>query len=347
MADNTIIQQGNFTADGSLSTVIDIRSDVDWMRVYNYTAAGTSGGGTDLPFMFYFQRGMATGTGLQWTKLDTVANDPTTVGVLTAPNGFTLFNSGDRSTRLGAAVASTGYTNVVRPIVSTASTAGLASGSIVRLYGFATGQPINGMDFAIDTIVTNTSFRIASALATAPGAAGTNGFYRIIKFDPLFYPPFRYVVNVTAAASAVVTLSVPSLYQVGQKVQFFIPSVYGMTQLDGQVGTITAVTDTVATQTITVNIDTSAFSAFTHPTTTTGANPFSRAVVVPYGMDTGYALSQVPIVDWTSGSLRNIGQLGMQLGGGASAGAAAGPAGASGDAMYWVAGKSFAVDNNI
>jgi hypothetical protein len=120
-----------------------------------------------------------------------------------------------------------------------------------------------------------------------------------------------------------------------------------MTQLNGAVGTITAVNDAVATQTITVNIDTSAYTAFAHPTTVTGVNPFSRALVVPYGMDTGFCLSQVPIVDWTSGSLRDTAILGIQLGGGASAGANAGPAGADNDQMYWIAGKSFGVNNTI
>jgi hypothetical protein len=333
----TIASSGTFTSTGATVT-LNLRSDLDWIRVYNQTAAGTAGGGTDLPFEFFFQRGMAAGTGLQWTKLDTVANDPVTVSLLTAPNGFTLVDTS--ASPFGAAVATTAYTNVVRPIVSTGSTAGLVTGSIVRLYGIVNGQAINGMDFAIDTIVANTSFRIASALATAPGIAGGAGFYRIVNYDPIYYPPFRYITNITSAASAVVTLSVPSQYQVGQEVTFVVkdPNA-GMVEIDGLTGTITAVTDTVATQTITVDIDTTAFTAFTFPTTAQAAGGVNRPIVIPAGMDTAQALTSS--VNILSDAMVNQAILGVRLAGGAAAGAAAGPAGAAGDVMFWNAMKTW------
>lgn len=340
MADNTVILQGNFTSDGA-NYIVEVPSGIDWMQVINRTALTQAA--ADLAFRFEWQRGMAAGIGDVYTKLGTVANDPLTAGVMAAPTGFYLYENSDQgAARLGAAVATTGFSNVVRPIVSTGSTAGLATGSIVRIYGNANGNALNGVDFAIDTIVANTSFRIAGALATAPGAeaAADAGFYRIVNYDPLFYPPFRYVVNITQAASAVITLSVPSLYLRGQKVQFFVPALYGMTELSGLTGTITAVTDTVATQTITVDIDTTGFTAFTHPTNALAVNGLSRALVVPDGMDMGYAIAQS--LDPFSGSVRNTGVLGMLLPGGAAS-----PGGATGDLMWWRAGRSFSVDNLI
>ena len=39
--DNTIIQQGMFTSTGS-SVTVNLRSDVDWMMVYNTTEAAAS-----------------------------------------------------------------------------------------------------------------------------------------------------------------------------------------------------------------------------------------------------------------------------------------------------------------
>lgn len=266
-----------------------------------------------------------------------------TVGALAAPNGFYLYENSDQgAARLGSAVATTGFSNATRPVVSTGSTAGLVSGSIVRIYGNGNGNALNGMDFAIDTIVANTSFRIASLLATAPGAEATadGGFYRVVNYDPLYYPPFRYIVNVSQAAQAVVTCSVPSLYKVGQKVQFFVPALYGMTQLNGLTGTITAVNDAVATQTITVDINTAAFSAFTHPTNATAINGLSRAMVVPDGMDLGYAIAQSQNI--FSGSVTNTGIFGMLLPGGAAS-----PGGALNDLMWWQAGRVFSVNNTI
>lgn len=322
---------GRFTSDGT-NQVIQVRSDIDWMWVINETNAGATGNDSAV---FYWQRGMAAGTGIRYFKSG--GGNNLNLTTLADPNGFTLLDTS--TARLGAAVAITASTNVVRPIVSTGSTAGLFDGSIVRLSG-VTGQPnLNGYDFAIDTIVANTSFRLAGALATAPGAAGTAGNYRIVNFDPFYYPPFRFILNVTQATSAVVTLSVPSQYVVGQRVKFSIPNAnFGMTELDGLEGTVTAVDDTVATQTITVNIDSSGFSAFTFPTAAQAATPFAKAMVHPVGMDTAQALTSS--VDILGGAVSNQGFIGMRLAGGADS-----PGGSNNDVIYWRTGKLFSVDN--
>ena len=45
MADNTIRLQGSFTSDGT-AKILPIRSDVDWIRVYNMTTTTAGGAGT-------------------------------------------------------------------------------------------------------------------------------------------------------------------------------------------------------------------------------------------------------------------------------------------------------------
>ena len=62
--ENTIIQQGKFTSDGAAKNLA-IRSDVDWMVVYNYTNAAATG---DDSVKFYWQRGMDNGTGVYYYK---------------------------------------------------------------------------------------------------------------------------------------------------------------------------------------------------------------------------------------------------------------------------------------
>lgn len=329
MADNTIIQQGRFTATGAAQT-LQIRSDFDWIKVYNETALAQAA--ADLGYEFYFQRGMTNGRGVVWTKLGTVANDPVTVGQIAANAGFTLIDSS--ANPVGNAVAVTGTTNATQPVVSTANTAGLATGSVVRLSGLDNVPNIAGIDFEIDTVVANTSFRMRYALATAPGGTATTGFYRQIKFDPLFYPRRRFVVNITQAASAVVRLSVTHQFTVGQEVRFVIPDAFGMVEMDGLLGTITAIS--TANNTITVNIDSSAFTAFAFPQA--AAFPFSWAEVVPVGEDTAQAISSS--VDMLDDATINEGYIGVSLAAGTAS-----PAGQILDVIYWVAGKSFSVDN--
>jgi len=333
--DTTIIQQGRFISTGA-TTILSVRSDIDWMTVYNWTQMAASQT-TAVGVQYYWQRGMANDTGIEYLKSNAAnaANLTTTL----ASGGFTLLDTS--GPRIGNAVAITGASNVVRPIISTASTAGLSSGSIVRLSGVTGAEGLDGMDFSIDTVVASTSFRLAAALQQAQGAAGTAGFYRIVKWDHIYYPRYRFIVNITQATQAVVTLSIPSGYAVGDTIRFVIPSsAYGMTQLNGMLGTITAVNDTLATQTITVNIDTTGFTAFTFPTAAVvQASVFSKALVVPVGMDTAYAISQS--VNVLADATYNAAILGMSLAAGANS-----PAGANADLIYWVAGKSFSVTNN-
>jgi hypothetical protein len=325
-----LIQSGRFTSDGNSKT-LQIRSDIDFLEVINFTNAGATG---DDGVKFIWQRGLADGAAIYEFKSG--GGNNLNLGTLTS-GGFTLVDSS--ANPLGSSVAITAATDVVRPIVSTANTGDLVAGDIVRLDSVTGSLGLAGIDFTVDTIVANTSFRLAGAMANSQGSAGTAGNYRKVKFDPLYYPRHRSILNITQAASAVVTLSVPSGYKVGQKVRFSVPeSEYGMVEMDGLLGTVTAVDDTTATQSITVNIDSSGFTAFAFPTSAQAASPLSQAMVMPVGMDTAQAQSSS--VDQLSDATDNVGYIGMLLGAGASA-----PAGASNDVMYWRAYKSELVNN--
>lgn len=331
MANGTIIQQGFFTSTGAPVT-LNIRSGVDWIETTNYTqiVAGTVGVG----YQFMWQAGMPNGS-----SIETQANGAgTATNLIPGTGGFTIVDSS--TNMLGAAIATTAATNATRPVVSTASTAGLAAGNVVRIYNNATigaaGQPaLQGMDFSIDTIVANTSFRIANILANAPGAAGTAGFYRKVNFPSIFYPRNRFIVNITQAVQAVVTTSVDHLLTVGQEVRFNVPvnsqgtALYGMSQINGLLGSIVAVT----ASTFTVDIDTTTFTAFQIPTAAQiGPSAFTQPQVIPVGENSVIAPNNL------DDATVNTAFIGVVLDAGADA-----PAGIAADVIYWKAGKSFNV----
>lgn len=326
--------QGKFTSTGA-NKILNIRSDVDWINVYNYTAATQAA--ADLGFQYYFQRGMAQGTGIIYTKLGAVANDPLTVGVLAAPNGFYLI---DTSVNVpGASVALTSVSAAATPVVATGNTAGLADGDIVRLYNVTGGLQLNGLDFTIDTIIAATSFELAYMVQIVLTGAGT---FRKIPYNPIYYPRARYISNITQAAQAVVKLTVTHGYKVGQVVRFIVPSVagsatsYGMTEINNLQGTILSID--LANNTITVDIDSSGFTAFAFPTTALAASGFTPAQVVPIGQNTAESLDAG--VDILSDATVNEAIVGIQLIAGANS-----PAGQANDVIYYVAGKSFSVSN--
>lgn len=365
--DGTILSQGSFIAPSTIiNKVIQIPSNADWLKVINYTQMGIAGtASTYNGFEYYWQRGFPAGA----ATVKFYASNGTTVisGDRIASGGFTLYDPSGQSLGalplVGNPVATTASTNATRPVVSTASTAGLSVGSVVRLSSTAQTD-VNGVDFVVGTIVANTSFTLLTAsnpLATAPGAIGGAGFYRIINYSDLYYPRRRFVVNITQATNAQVSTSVAHGLTPGQIVRFNIPAVSGMIQLNPVPGnnylqaTVVSVVDDYN---FTINIDTTTFTAFTWPTI--AQQPSSFPQFTPVGEDTAVSLStiaaQVPsvggvqIYNTQTGILAdatvNTGFLGMILGTGA-AGVAntgltiTGPAGsAASDVVYWVAGKS-------
>lgn len=326
MSYNTVIQQGRFTSDATART-LQLRADIDWMRVWNETVLIAGGATTGAEY--YWQRGMAAGRGVIYTK--TTATDALAIGQIAANGGFLLVDSSNNP--VGAAVATTDATNAVQPVIDTGDTTGMADGTVVRGASFATAPNLCGFDFEIDTIVANTSFRVRTALANAPGAVAGAGTYRIVNADSQFYPRRRFVVDITSAAAAVVHVSVAHNYTVGQVVRMVVPAAFAMTQMDGLTGTITAVT----ARTFTLNINSTAFTAFAFPLV--AAVPFSWAEVVPFGEDTAAALAAG--ADILGGATLDSGYIGMILAAGTAS-----PAGDTNDVIYWQAGKAFSVDND-
>jgi len=330
MADNTIIAQGRFTSSGAAQT-IQLRESVDWMRVYNRTIADADQT-TAVGVEYYWQRGFADGEGWEYKKSN--AANAANLSDFLASGGFTYVDSSASPNGVLNATV-TAVSNAAIPVVSNSGTNGLVAGDIVRMINVAGAQQLGGFDFTVgyNTLTSGTfSLDYMSQIV-----AGTTGSWMKIKFDALYYPRRRAITKITKAASAVVTLSVTHGYKVGQKVRFIVPAAYGMIEMNGLQGTITAInTTTTSGNTITVDINSSSFTTFAWPLT--AVNPFTPAWVVPMGMDTAEALDDG--VDILSDATLNTGYIGMTLAAGTNS-----PAGATNDVIYWVAGKSFSVDN--
>lgn len=268
---------GTFTSDGT-AVNLSLPSGYTELELTNMTDIGSTAAATPVMKAWGYSQ-MDDGEAIYATKTNGAATIaiPTT----TTSNGFTFIND-SAIEPLGAANSTiTGISNASPPVVSLTSTAGLSSGDVVRLYGTTTALQLAGVDYTIDTIVANTSFNLAY-VGTAPGAAATAGTFRRVPFDPRYYPAHRYITAITAASSAVITLSVTHGFTAGQAVRIKVPSDWGMTEIDGLIGNITAVNTT--TNTITVDIDSSAFSAFAYPSSATAAAGVDFPLVVPVGM---------------------------------------------------------------
>ncbi len=327
--------QGRFTSTGAAVT-LQLPSGVDYCWIKNITQSYAAGAGQGVEY--YWQLGMTQGLGTIYTK--TATTNALAVAQIAANSGFYLVNS--TANIPGPSLSLTGITGANPPVVLTANTASLSNGDTVRIFNTVGALQLAGLDFTIGAISAGTSFTLAymAAIAAASPGAGT---FRRIPYNPYFYPPIRYITKISQATKAIVTLSVTHMFTVGQSVRLIVPTVtastYGMTQLNGVQATIVAINQADAdgeTNTITIDQDTTGFTAFAFPLTTSPG--FTPAQVVPIGENTAEALTLGANI--LGDSTVNTGYFGLQLVAGAAS-----PAGSNADVIYWVAGKSFSVNN--
>ena len=305
--------QGFFTSTGA-AKLLNIPSGVNWMEVMNYTQLATQQS-TGRGVKFFWQQGMNPGTGVIYTKTNStdVLN-----GNVMASGGFTPYSGASPS--IGAAVTGTTITKASPP-VCTATAHGYSNGQVVRIIHSDNMSQINGVPFTINNVATNTFDLAFMNTNTANFTAATSFTVRSLPSD-MFQPQRYYITAITQAASAVITLSVTHNFLVNDVVRILVPSAFGMTQINEAQGQITAIDTT--NNTITVNINSSGYTAFAWPATT--AVPMTFAQVVPIGQTQTQDLN-----DATFNQSIN----GMLLGAGVSA-----PAGSNGDVIYWRAGTS-------
>jgi len=368
---DTIISQGSFTQPATaVNQIIMIPQGADWMEVYNYTQANqsTSAGGPN-GYWFYWQRG--NGSNLMGDGTQAIYNAEGAAGAVTAnvttSGAFTLYDPSNAT--IGPSVAISGISAATHPVVTHTADTNVQVGSIVRLInplGVKQGI-LGGIDFTVDVVGSSTSFDLAyvNTTGSTTGAAS----YRIIPYNPLFYPRRRTITNISSANPCVITMSVDHGYTVGQKVRLSLPggsAVWGnfaaLSNYDNgpansttpDAYTITAVDVAFGNGHNTITLDSSAnttgFGTFLTVWQAIGG-AYTPAEVIPVGEDTSYAqtsLSQqtpqvngVQINGTNTGILAdstvNTGFYGMVLQTGALL-----PAGVANDVIFWKAGKASA-----
>lgn len=132
---------------------------------------------------------------------------------------------------------------------------------------------------------------IYRAVIIAPG--GTGGAFTLNDANALVTA--KTITGITVATNAVVTLSTggsTNPFAVGNTISF--ASVGGMTQINTVVGQVTAIGGVTTAWTVTTNINSSAFSAWTTAGTAASFSAQNQIITIPQGGTTG----AVYTVDW-------------------------------------------------
>ena len=334
----TILTGDNFTSTGAGVKII-LPSSADYFVTTNITqlplAPATGVVVRGEWFGPKFGPGQtAANDGIRWKKTNsTNAINIDTFSTSTASNGFTYVTTAP-IVEPQAANAITAITAASPAVVTQTNT--YSEGDIIRVYGTTGMLQIGGMDFQISS-VSGSGYTLTGLRAAGFAAAATAGFTRRISKNAAVDPEFLYITAISQASQAVVTTSVDptNYYVVGNKIHFSVPASFGMSQINQLTGTIVSVSS--ANYTLTVDIDTTSFTAFAFPASTSSPTAPLFATLSPAGssttfnpntlVQTGYEFQKTPF---------HTGQFTPYL---FLSGGAQSPAGANGDVINWVAYK--------
>jgi len=312
----SMIMQGTYTSDGN-DKFLEVPLDANWIKLMNATQWPTTAVGNNQIVKTYWQQAPNAAT-----QNYGMAERKTTGGALTlestllaAGSGISKINTGNNP--LSAVNTTvTAITSAAPPVVSLTSTAGLVDGDIIRMRNVTGATQLQGMDFTIDNIVANTSLELINMVASS--VATTAGFYKV-KYEKVWYPRNRFISAITAGATTVIKMTVTHEYAVGDYVRIMCPPEFGMKEINLAEAKILAIDTALGTNTITVDIDSSGYTAFAFPTTGEGLNKYAE--VIPL-----------------SGPITNTQFRGFEIKGGATA-----AGGAANDVIHWIAGDTFGI----
>lgn len=326
------ILTGSFTSAGAVQNIA-LESGYTKFEMLNITDFGSTAANTNVITV--------SGTSLLPAGSALIGNKTSGAATIAIPSMITtggltfVADSGDQTPQAqqtGSAISS------AAPAVVSGTTVNVVAGGIVRMYNTPGIYQIAGLDFTVGTVSAGTSFQLAYLDTTLTNlTAGSTSNYRVIPFSPRYYPARRTITNMASSSlSTIITMSVTHGYTVGQLVRIYCPSNFGMTQINGLTGTVTAIGTADSsgfTNTITVNINSASFTAFGWPTSATAAAGMQFAFVEPVGEAATNSTSQ-PFGNLLDDATRNVSFTGVQVGTGAQT---------SGKLYQWTAFKGVTI----
>ncbi len=278
---------------------IPMTAKPDWVFVKDVTNWGLASTAANPVYAEWFSANMAQGSYLGLGQTSVSAGTVNLYSEQGTSGGFTFINQASPPTFTKVAITAVNGTTFV---VSTGNTSGLNVGDTVRLINVTGALQMSGSNlYQITAITTNTSITLGyAASAVTAGlvvANGTTGFYQKV-YPGQFLPNTLPVAYITQATQAVVYFFRQNPYTPGELVDFQIPTPYGMTQLSNLTaksgsGSLTSnpsgaarvlsVTNSATVSSITIDVDTTGFTAFQFPTSAAFAGGASPAVCMPAG----------------------------------------------------------------
>lgn len=270
----------------------------DWVFVKDTTNWGAQSTAANPIYAEWFSS-MAAGSFLALGQPSSTGSGVTTYTSQGTSGGFTFIDQTNPPTFAKVAVTTVNGTTFV---VATSTTTGINVGDTVRLINIVGGQQISGPNlYQVTAVSAGASITLGYAASAASAgltvANATTGYYQKV-YPGQFLPNTLPVAYITQATQAVVYFFRQNPYSPGEIVDFQIPTPYGMTQLSNltaRAGSgpfsnspaggarVLSVTNSSTVSSITIDVDTTGFTAFQYPTSAAFAGGASPAVCMPAG----------------------------------------------------------------
>lgn len=289
----TIVSQGTFIQPATaVSQIIPLPSGCDYFKTYNYTKA-IANAPTGAFMGEWFGGGITpVNDGIRWGK-----NGSTAVIVDNFQNasanpsaGFTYITSFPAPQ---AALTGTTISKASAAVCAVTNT--YSNGDQVIIYNAVGMEQISGMTFTISS-VSGSGFTLLGLNSSAFATSATSFLVRRIAQNPIgvttpVSPSSLFVTAVSQAANAQVTYSQQHNLVVGQKLEFTVPGSFGMVQLNNYYQPQSKpiiVASVVDAYNITLNIDTTNYTAFAMPASSGSPTTQLFATSAPAGQATTY-----------------------------------------------------------
>lgn len=299
MAEYSKMARGKFTSTGG-AKIINLPFQPDFVRMMNYTTAAATATSQNV-VAAQWDVGMGQGFAIQ----QGYNASPALIWDVVAANGISTFAAG-QLLQYGPTLSISGITKASPAVVTTTTNHGLSSGDVVVFQGLyqssTTGmQQIQGIPFTVTvtgattfTIPWNTNQSAYTALSASPSGATV----KKVLYPYLYFPGETVISAISLGTTTTIDTASAHNFRVGQEVAFRIPSDWGTVQLNSLPNTlvpgspvygyVVSVTDY---NTVVVNIDSSAYTAFTSNVSFAGAPGRSLPQIVAVGdVNTGGAI---------------------------------------------------------
>lgn len=292
MAEYSRMAKGKFTSTGA-AQVVNLPFVPDYVSFTNYTAsaaAATSQNVVSAQWDANMGQGFAIQQGYNAT--------PAIIWDLVSTNGISTFSAG-QLLQFGTTLTVTDITKAAAASVTTSAAHGYASGDVVILEGLfqtsTTGMPqLNGVPFTV-TVTSTTTFTIPyntnqSNFTIISGAATGTPRCKKVLYPSLYFPGATVITAITRDTTTTIDTASAHNFVVGQEVSFRVPSSWGTSELNSlpnalipgspAYGYVIAVTDY---NTVVVNINSSAYTAFNSNQTVASVPGLTYAQIVAVG----------------------------------------------------------------